>query len=324
MRVIEASHYGGPETLALRQCPTPAPGPGQVRVRVEFAGVNYIDVYQRTGLYPTGEPVKLGLEGAGVVEEVGPEVFDLRAGQRVAWCDVPGSYASHVCAPEQRLVPVPDGVSSELAAAVMLQGMTAHYLAHDTYHLEPGDACLVHAAAGGVGLLLCQMSKRLGARVLGTVSNERKAALAAEAGADACILYKDRDFVAEVRNLTSGRGVQVVYDSVGKQTFDGSLVCLAPRGMLVLFGQSSGPVAPFDPQRLAKGGSLFLTRPTLFHYVASREELLSRASAVLGMVVRGELNVRIDQIFEAEAAAEAHHRLESRASAGKLLLSFAS
>jgi NADPH:quinone reductase len=252
---------------------------------------------------------------------VGAEVREVRVGQRVAWCDVPGSYATHVCAPEERLVPVPEGVSSELAAASMLQGMTAHYLSHDTYHLTPGDACLVHAAAGGVGLLLCQMAKRRGARVVGTVSSDEKAQLALEAGADHVIRYDLGDWAQQVAEATSGRGAQVVYDSVGQRTWEQSLACLAPRGMLVLFGQSSGPVPPIDPQRLARGGSLFLTRASLFHYVSTRAELLSRAQAIFGMLTRGEVRVRIDRTLPLERAAEAQRLLASRTTAGKLLLS---
>jgi len=320
MRAIRALKYGGPDTLTEQTLETPEPAPEQVRVRVEAAGVNFLDVYHRTGLYPTQEPVRLGMEGAGVIEAVGSAVKDLAVGTRVAWSDVPGSYATHVLAPAARVVQVPDGLSSETAAAVMLQGMTAHYLTHDTYPLKPGDTCLVHAAAGGVGLLLCQIAKRRGARVIGTVSNELKARLAREAGADHVIDYARHDFAAELRTITGGPGIQVVYDSVGKDTWERSLSCLAPRGMLVLFGQASGPVPAFDPALLAKGGSLFLTRAALFHHIVTREDLLRRAGDVLSWVAKGELSVRIDRTLPLRAAAEAHTLLESRKTTGKLVL----
>lgn len=320
MRAIRALRYGGPDTLTEQTIETPEPAADQVRIRVEAAGVNFLDIYHRTGLYPTQEPVRLGVEGAGVVEAIGSAVKDLKVGARVAWSDVPGSYATHVCAPAARLVAVPDGVTSHTAAAVMLQGMTAHYLSHDTYALKAGDTCLVHAAAGGVGLLLCQIAKRRGARVIGTVSSEAKAKLAKEAGADHVINYAKQDFATELRTITGGPGVQVVYDSVGKDTWERSLQCLAPRGMLVLFGQASGPVPAFDPALLAKGGSLFLTRASLFHYVAAREDLLRRSSDVLSWVAGGELAVRIERTLPLRAAAEAHTLLESRQTTGKLIL----
>jgi len=320
MRAIRALRYGGPETLTEQTIETPEPAADQVRIRVEAAGVNFLDIYHRTGLYPTQEPVRLGVEGAGVIEAVGSAVKDLKVGARVAWSDVPGSYATHVCAPAARLVAVPDGVTSQTAAAVMLQGMTAHYLSHDTYALKAGDTCLVHAAAGGVGLLLCQIAKRRGARVIGTVSSEAKAKLAKEAGADHVINYAKQDFATELRTFTGGPGVQVVYDSVGKDTWERSLQCLAPRGMLVLFGQASGVVPAFDPALLAKGGSLFLTRASLFHYVAAREDLLRRSSDVLSWVAGGELAVRIERALPLRAAAEAHALLESRQTTGKLIL----
>lgn len=320
MRAIKAFRYGGPDTLTELTLDTPEPKPDQVRIRVEAIGVNYLDVYHRTGLYPTTEPVNVGVEGAGVIEALGSEVRDFKVGERVAWSDVPGSYATHVCAPARRLVTVPDGVSSEAAAAVMLQGMTAHYLSHDTFPLKPGDTCLVHAAAGGVGLLLCQIAKRRGARVIGTVSTDAKAQLAQAAGADHVIIYSEKDFGLELLTYTGGSGVQVVYDSVGKDTWERSLHCLAPRGMLVLFGQSSGVVPPFDPASLAKGGSLFLTRATLGHYVATREELLRRSGDLLRWMAEGELSVRVDRTLPLRAAAEAHTLLESRQTTGKLLL----
>ena len=320
MRAIQALRYGGSDTLAERELPLPMPAQGEVRVRIEAAGVNFIDIYQRTGLYPTQEPVRLGLEGAGIVEELGAGVTDLMPGERVAWSDVPGSYASHVCAPRARLVKVPAALDGAQAAAAMLQGMTAHYLAHDTYPLKPGDTCVVHAAAGGVGLLLCQMAARLGAQVIGVVSSEEKAERARRAGAHHVLVTSKATDLGVVRELTAGRGAQVVYDSVGRDTWQASLAALAPRGMLVLFGQSSGPVPPFDPQLLARGGSLFLTRPTLGHYVATPEELQRRASALFEMLLGGTLTLTLDQRFPLAQAAQAHERLASRASIGKLLL----
>ena len=309
MRAIRVHRKGGPEVLQLEEMPTPRPGAGEALVRVEAAGVNYMDVYTRTGAYGGEMPLTLGAEGAGVVETVGEGVTDLRAGQRVAWASVPGSYATHVVARADKLVPVPDGVSTRDAAAAMLQGMTAHYLAHATFPLKRGDACLVHAAAGGVGLLLVQMAKRAGARVFGTVSTEEKARLAREAGLDEV-----------VRARTGGRGLDVVYDSVGATTFDRSLLCLRPRGMMVLYGQSSGRVPPFDLQVLNARGSLFVTRPTLRDYTATRAELLERAGDVLGGIARGELKLRIDRIVPLDEAADAHRALESRETSGKVLL----
>ncbi|MRG94924.1 quinone oxidoreductase family protein [Polyangium spumosum] len=320
MRAIVVSTPGGREALSLAEIDTPTPGPGQALVRVEAAGVNYIDVYQRTGLYKMPLPGRLGLEGAGVVEAVGPEVTSIAPGERVAWAAVPGSYASHVIAPVDKLVVVPEGVSPKTAAAVMLQGMTAHYLATSTFPLGPGDTCIVHAAAGGVGLLLCQLADHAGAFVFGTVSTPEKAALARAAGADEVIFYRDVDFAAEARRHTDGAGVHVVYDSVGKDTFDRSLAALQRRGMLVLFGQSSGPVPPFDPQRLAAAGSVFFTRPSLFDYTATREELSARAAQVFARIVEGALRVRVHAELSLADAAEAHRRLEGRETTGKLLL----
>jgi NADPH2:quinone reductase len=320
MRAIRVPQYGGPEVMRLEELPTPTPGEGQALVRLEAAGVNFIDVYQRSGLYKGALPVPLGLEGAGTVEAVGPGVTTVRPGDRVAWTGVPGSYATHNVVPADRLVTLPAGLDARAGAAAMLQGMTAHYLAHTTYPLKPGDACLVHAAAGGVGLLLCQMARRAGARVIGTVSTEEKARLAREAGAHDVILYTQQDFGAEVKRLTGGTGVQVVYDSVGRDTFDKGLDCLAPRGYMVLYGQSSGPVAPVDPQVLNAKGSLFLTRPSLFHYTATREELLYRAGEVLGWVRSGQLRLRIGATFPLAEAAQAHRDLEGRRTTGKVLL----
>jgi NADPH:quinone reductase len=311
---------GGPEVLSLREHDAGSPSAGQVRVAVQAAGVNFIDTYQRAGIYPRPTPFVLGLEGAGVIEAVGPGVEQLRVGQRVAWSSAPGSYATQVVVPAAALVPVPDGVSSEVAAAAMLQGMTAHYLTHGVHVTKPGDQVLVHAAAGGTGQLLVQMLKRAGARVIGTCSSAAKAELARAAGADDVIRYDEVDFAVETRKLTGGRGVDVVYDSVGRTTFDGSLASLRPRGLLALFGQASGPVPPVDLQRLNQGGSLFVTRPSLAHYTATRAELELRASAVLGAIQSGALRVRIDRSYPLREAAEAHRHIEGRGTTGKLLL----
>jgi NADPH:quinone reductase len=319
MKAIRPRQVGGPEVLEIQEMATPLPGAGQVLVRVEAAGVNYIDVYHRTGLYPLPLPLPMGLEGAGIVERLGNGVRDLEVGERVAWCGVPGSYASHVVAPADKLLRVPAGLSTEAAAALPLQGMTAHYLTTSVFPLTINHTALVHAAAGGVGLLLIQLAKRAGAKVIGTVSTEAKAELARQAGADHVVNYQTSDFLAEVRLLTGGRGVDVVYDSVGKSTFERSLECLAPRGYLVLFGQSSGPVASFDPARLAKG-SLFLTRPTLQAFTATRSELLLRADAIFGLAANGALRVRIEKTYPLADAAAAHRALTSRATTGKLLL----
>jgi NADPH2:quinone reductase len=320
MKAIRVHEIGGPEVLRYEDVPDPTPGPGQALIRVEAAGVNFIEVYQRRGLYRVPLPATPGSEAAGVVAALGDGVRDLAPGDRVASTNVAGAYAEYALAAAERLVKLPPGVTTRQAAAVMLQGMTAHYLATSTCPLAPGDACLVHAAAGGVGLLLCQIAKRRGARVIGTVSTPAKAALAREAGADEVVPYHEGTFESEVRRLTEGRGVRVVYDSVGRDTFEQSLRSLAPRGMMVLFGQSSGPVGPFDPQVLNQLGSLFLTRPTLGHYVATREELLARANDVLGRVADGTLRVRVDRELPLSRAADAHRALESRATAGKLLL----
>lgn len=323
MFAARAMQHGGPEVIAIEELPTPEPGPGEVRVRVEAAGVNFIDIYVRSGQYKGPLPVPLGREGAGVVEAVsegGQGGERVRPGDRVAWADTPGSYATHVVLPAARAVPVPEGIDSKLAAAVMLQGMTAHYLSRTTYPLKPGDACLVHAAAGGVGLLLCQMAKRAGARVIGTAGSEEKAERARAAGADDVILYREADFEAEVARLTDGRGVSVVYDSVGRDTFEKSLRCLRLRGMLVLYGQSSGAVPPVDPQLLSQRGSLFLTRPSLHHYAHTREELLARSGELFQWMLAGELKVAIDSTFPLAKAADAHEKLAGRATSGKVLL----
>lgn len=316
MRAIRPRAPGGPEVMTLAEVAPGAIGPGQVRVKVAFAGVNFIDVYHRSGQYAMPSPLPLGREGAGVVVEVGAGVA-LAPGARVAWCDVPGSYAEEVIAPADKLVAVPDGTALDQAAAVMLQGLTAHYLATSTFPLEAGDRCLVHAAAGGVGLLLCQLARQAGAEVFGTVSSDAKAELARAAGCTHVIRYDREDFAAVVK---AAGGVEVVYDSVGKTTFDASLDCLRPRGMMVLFGQSSGAVPPVDLQLLNRKGSLFVTRPTLGHYTATRAELDERAAAILGAVGRGELRVRIDRVVPLADAAAAHRALESRGTSGKVLL----
>jgi NADPH:quinone reductase len=315
--------HGGPEVLELREHDPGEPGPQQVRVRVEAAGVNFIDTYMRSGAYPRPAPFVAGLEGAGVVERVGADVSSLPAGTRVAWAQVAGSYATHLIAPAAALVRVPNAVASDVAAAVMLQGMTAHYLVHGVRTTRAGDSALVHAAAGGTGQLLVQLLKQVGAHVIGTCSTAEKEQLARAAGADEVIRYTEHDFVAETKRLTSGRGVDVVYDSVGAATFEGSLSSLCPRGLCVLFGQSSGAVPPFDPQRLNQGGSLFLTRPSLAHYTATRAELEQRAGEVLSAVAAGALRVRIDRRFTLAEAAEAQRVLEGRASSGKILLTTA-
>jgi NADPH2:quinone reductase len=319
-QAIFVERHGGPEVLSLRDHDPGAPAPGQVRIAVHAAGVNFIDTYQRSGLYPRTPPFVLGMEGAGSVEAVGSEVSGLRVGQRVAWAQLPGSYADHVLAKPASLVPVPDGVSSDSAAAALLQGMTAHCLSHSVHAVQPGESVLVHAAAGGTGQLLTQFLKRAGARVLGTCSTDAKASVCREAGVDEVIRYDQLDFAAEARRLTQGRGVDVVYDSVGQSTFDGSLKALRPRGLMVLFGQSSGPVPPFDIQRLNQHGSLFLTRPSLFHYVAERADLEAHASAVFTAIAAGKLRVRIDKTYGLAQAADAHRDLEARKSTGKLLL----
>jgi len=319
MKAIRIHRHGGPDALQLDELDTPAPGPGQALVKVEAAGVNFIDVYHRSGLYPQPLPAGIGREGAGVVEAVGPDVTELAPGVRVAWAEVAGSYATHVIAPVDKLVPVPGGVDAARAAAVMLQGMTAHYLTRSTFPLGAGDTCLVHAAAGGVGLLLCQLGRLAGARVIGTASTEAKAEAARAAGADEVIRYDQADFAEEVLRVTGGAGARVIYDGVGASTWEGDLRCLGMRGMLVLFGQSSGPVPPIDPLRLASR-SLFLTRPTLFHYVAQRPELLARAGEILGLVAGGRLRVAVDRELPLAEAQKAHELLEARKTSGKLLL----
>lgn len=320
MKAVRVHTPGGPEVLRFEDLPDPVPGEGQGLVRIEAVGVNFIDVYHRTGLYKFPLPFTLGQEAAGTVEAVGPGVTRVAPGDRVAYTGVMGTYAEKAAVPADRLVKLPEGLSAREGAAAMLQGMTAHYLACSTYPLKPGDVCLVHAAAGGVGLLLCQIAKLRGARVLATTSTEDKARLAREAGADEVILYSEQDFAAEVRRLTEGRGVQVVYDGVGRTTFDKSLDSLARRGMMVLFGQSSGPVPPLDPAILNAKGSVYLTRPSLFHYIAEREELTARADDVLGWIRDGRLKLRIGLELPLQEAAAAHNALEGRTTTGKVLL----
>ncbi|MEO8088828.1 MAG: quinone oxidoreductase [Gemmatimonadales bacterium] len=320
MHAIRVHQSGGPEVLRYESVERPSPGPGQALVRVEATGLNFLEVYQRTGLYKVQLPFIPGSEAAGTVVEVGTGVTGVKAGDRVASLNFAGSYAEFSVAPVDRLVKLPDDAGTRLGAAVMLQGITAHYLACSTFPLHSGHVCLVHAAAGGVGLLLCQIARSRGARVIGTVSTEAKATLAREAGAHEIILYTQQDFQVETMRLTGQGGVDVVYDSVGRTTFAKGLDCLAPRGMMVLYGQSSGPVEPIDPQILNRKGSLFLTRPSLGHYVATRAELDQRASDVLSWVADGSLKVRIGHEFPLAAAAEAHTELEARRTTGKVLL----
>jgi len=320
MKAIRVHQNGGPELLRYEEVPAPEPGAGEARVKIEAIGLNYIDIYQRTGLYPIKTPFTLGMEGAGIVDAVGPNVTEVKKGDRVAYSMHLGSYAEYAVVPAWKLVSLPRAIDSRSAAAVMLQGMTAHYLTHSTYPLKKGETALVHAAAGGVGLLLIQVAKRLGATVFGTVSTEEKARLAKEAGADQVVLYTQTDFAAEAKLLTNGAGVHVVYDSVGKDTFEKSLDCLRPRGYLVLFGNSSGPVPPFDLGKLAGKGSLFVTRPTLLHYSSNREELLQRSGDLFKWIANGELKLRIDKTFALKDAAEAHRQLEGRKTTGKVLL----
>ena len=321
MKAIRVNEHGGPEVLSYEDVPDPEPGPGEARVRLAASGVNFIDVYQRTGLYPKETPFTLGQEGAGEVDAVGEGVEGLSTGDYVAFASVMGAYAEYAVVPAEQLVPFNVTlVEARLAAAVMLQGMTAHYLTHSTFPLEEGHTALVHAAAGGVGLLLVQMAKMRGATVIGTAGNEEKAKLAKGAGADEVIIYTEQDFVEETRRITDGEGVHVAYDSVGKDTFDGSLDCLRRRGYMVLFGASSGPVPPFDIQTLNRKGGLFLTRPSLAHYTATREELMWRAENLFSWIGQGNLDVRIGGTYALADAAQAHRDLEGRKTTGKLIL----
>ncbi len=320
MKAIRVHHAGGPEALVLDEMPEPMPKAGEALVKIDTVGLNYIDVYFRTGIYKAPLPFTLGLEAGGMVTAVGLGVTEVKVGDEVAYTGVPGAYAEYAAVPADRLVVLPPGVSTKQGAAAMLQGMTAHYLATSTYALEEGATCLVHAAAGGVGLLLCQIAKMRGARVIGTVSTEDKAALARNAGADEVILYSKQDFAAEVMRLTGDRGLQVVYDGIGKATFDKGLDCLESRGLMVLYGQASGPIGPFDPQILNVKGSLFLTRPSLNHHIATRAELLRRAGDVLGWIRDRKLSLRMEHEYPLKDAAEAHRALEGRRTTGKVLL----
>lgn len=319
MKAIRIHETGGPETLAMETVDTPRPGTGEVLVRVQAAGVNYVDVYYRSGLYARDLPFTPGVEGAGVIEVLGEGVHGLTVGEQVAWAGVPGAYAEYATVPRDKLVPVPEVLGPDRAAAAMLQGMTAHYLTRSTFPLQAGQTALIHAAAGGVGRLLVQMAHALGARVIGTVSTEEKAAFARAAGGDHVILYDRDDFVTEVQRITRGEGVDVVYDSVGRDTFEGSLNCLRPRGYMVLFGQSSGPVPAFDP-KLVAARSLFFTRPSLAHYRLTRSELEWRANEVFDAIADGKLELSIDRTMPLHQAEQAHRLLESRQTKGKVLL----
>ena len=320
MKAMRFHQHGGPEVLVYEDAPTPEAGPGEAIVRIEAIGLNYIDTYHRDGLYPVELPCIPGMEAAGTIARIGDGVEGVNVGDRVAYAGALGAYAEEAAVAVDRLVPLPDDISCEVGAAAMLQGMTAHYLAHSSYALGKDDTALIHAGAGGVGLLLIQMAKRLGARVLTTVSTEEKEQLARAAGADEVIRYTERDFAEDVMTLTDGRGVDVVYDSVGKTTFDKSLDVLRPLGYLVLFGQSSGPVEPVDPGIINVKGSLFLTRPTMAHYIPTREALLQRAGDVLGWIGSGELDLRIGDRFALADAADAHRALQGRKTTGKVVI----
>jgi len=320
MRAIQVHSPGGPEKLQMVDIAAPSPGTGQILVKIAYSGVNYIDTYYRTGLYKSELPIDIGSEAAGTVEAVGPDVRGFAAGQRVAYCMARGSYAEYAVVPAWQVVQIPGGIGFDIAAAAPLQGMTAHYLTHSTFSLKAGDTALVHAAAGGTGLLVVQMARMLGARVIGTVSTEAKAAIAREAGANEVILYNSQDFAAEAKRLTDGRGVDVVYDSVGAATFLKSLDSLRPRGMLVAFGNASGPIPAIEPLLLSQKGSLFLTRPNLFHYAATPEEVQWRAGEVLNWIAAGRLKINIHRTYSLAEASQAHLDLESRATSGKLLL----
>ena len=320
MKAVQVPKTGGVEVLTFIDLPTPKPKPTEVLVKIAAAGVNFIDVYFREGRYPVAPPFILGQEASGVVSELGSDVKDFKPGDRVAYTGITGAYAEYEAVPADRLVRVPTGITDHQAAAAMLQGMTAHYLTHSTYPLKKGETALIHAAAGGVGLLLVQMAKNIGARVIATVSTEEKAKLAREAGADEVILYAQQDFEAETKRLTDGKGVHVIYDGVGKTTFDKDLNVLRPRGYLVLFGAASGPVPPFDLVKLSPKGSLYITRPSLVHYIATHEELQHRATAVLNMIATGKLKLRIKHIYPLRDVQQAHRDLEARKTTGKLLL----
>jgi NADPH:quinone reductase len=321
MKAIQVKQVGGPEAMEVVEIPVPQPKANEAVVKLAASGVNFVDVYFREGRYKAAVlPFVLGQEGAGVITDVGAEAKSVKVGDRVAWTGVQGAYAEYAAVPADRLVPIPQAVSDQQAAAAMLQGMTAHYVSHDTYPLKRGETALVHAAAGGVGLLLVQMAHNIGARVIATVSTEEKAKLARAAGAHEVILYTQADFEAETRRLTDGKGVNVVYDSVGKTTFEKGLNVLRPRGMMVLFGGSSGAVPPFDPVLLSQKGSLYLTRPTLVNYIATREELVARSGAVFSMLATGKLKLRIEHTYPLAEVQRAHRDLEGRKTTGKLLL----
>ena len=320
MKAIQVSQTGGPEMLVPVELPAPKPKANEAVVQIKAAGVNFIDVYFREGRYPAQLPFVNGQEAAGIVTEIGSDVTEVQVGDRVAYSSALGSYAEYAAVPAARLVKIPDDLSFEQAAAAMLQGMTAHYLLHSTYKLQAGETALIHAAAGGVGLLLVQMAKKIGARVIGTAGTQDKAQLAREAGADECIIYTEADFETETRRLTGGKGVNVIYDGVGKATFEKGLNVLLPRGYLVLFGGSSGAVPPFDLIKLSQKGSLFVTRPTLAHYTATREELEWRANDVLSWIAAGALKISIHKTYPLAEAAQAHRDLEGRKTTGKLLL----
>jgi NADPH2:quinone reductase len=320
MQAIQILTTGSADVLTLRDLPTPTPGPGEALIRIEASGVNFIDTYFREGRYPAKLPYTLGQEAAGTIVAVAPDVTTFKPGDRVAWCGIPGTYAQLAVAPANRLVSIPDGITSQQAAAALIQGITAHYLTHSTYAIQRGDEVLIHAGAGGTGLLFIQMAKSLGARVFTTVSTEEKADLARAAGADEIIFYTREDFAEKVKQLTSGRGLPVVYDSVGKTTFEQSLQCLRPRGLMVLFGGSSGAVPPFDLIRLSTMGSLYITRPTMKDYIATRADLESRTKDIFDGIVNGTLKLRIEHIYPLADAARAHRDLESRMTTGKLLL----
>jgi NADPH2:quinone reductase len=320
MKAIRVNAPGGPDVMRYEDTPEPTPKAGEATVKVDAAGINYVDVYQRSGQYKLALPLTLGLEAGGTVTAIGPNVTEVKVGDKVAYAGVPGAYAQYAAVPAARLVVLPAGLSTRQGAAAMLQGLTAHYLACSTYPLKSGDTCLVHAAAGGVGLLLCQIAKMRGARAIGTVSTEEKAKLAREAGASDVILYTKQDFEAEVKRLTDGKGLQVVYDSVGQTTFDKGFNCLAPRGMMALYGQSSGPVGAFDLQILNAKGSLFVTRPSLNHHIITRAELLQRSDELLGWIRDGKVKLRTEYEFPLKDAADAHRALEGRKTTGKVLL----
>lgn len=320
MKAVRVHENGGPDVLSYEDLEVPSPGPGEALIRIAAAGINFIDTYQRSGLYQIPLPSTLGLEAAGTVEAVAADVSSLKAGDRVAYTNVLGAYAEYAVVPADKLVPLPDAVSFNQGAAAMLQGCTAHYLCKSTYPVKSGDRCLIHAAAGGVGLILIQMVKMLGASVIGTVSTEAKAELARAAGADEVILYNEQDFQEEVMRITEGAGVNVAYDSVGKATFEKSIDCLSRFGYMVLYGNASGPVTEFNPATLGPKGSLFLTRPTLFDYLATREDLEWRSGDVFNWIAEGKLNLRTEHFFPLSEARQAHEALESRQTTGKVIL----